>query len=170
MIHCQFAGRKFAAAMMADAGGALAFPPLAGAQLMCLLPFAVAFFTKYFSWSYLAAGFLYAMVGLGTVNIVWLHRYGTHRAFTFRHPIYRFIIRNLTIRIVPEEAYIPSHHVHHAFTEQPGDPYNAYGGRLYCLLAGELHQGIAQNLTPADYEKVVSMVKHTGVPISSMRA
>lgn len=134
---------------------------------LCLVPFAVVFFTRYFSWPLLAIGLLYAMVGLGTVNIVWLHRYCTHRAFTFSHPIFRELIRNLTIRIVPEEAYVLSHHVHHAYTEQPGDPYNVHGGRLYCLLAGELHQGIAQNLSPQDYARAVSMLKHTGLICNS---
>ena len=105
----------------------------------------------------------HAIDGLGTVNIVWLHRYGTHRAFTFSHPVFRFIVRNLTIRIVPEEAYVLSHHVHHAFTEKPGDPYNAHCGRLYCLLAGELHQGIALDLSREDYGRAVSMLKHTGL-------
>lgn len=130
---------------------------------VCLLPFAAMFFAHYFSWLLLVAGFVYAMVGLGTVNIVWLHRYSTHRAFTFRHPAYRFIVRNLTIRIVPEEVYVLSHHVHHALTERAGDPYNAHGGRLYCLLAGELHQGIALDLSREDYARAVAMIKHTGV-------
>jgi fatty-acid desaturase len=130
---------------------------------LCLVPFTVLFFTRYFSWGRLAIGFLYAMVGLGTVNIVWLHRYCTHRAFTFRHPAYRFVIRNLTIRLVPEEAYVVSHHVHHAFPEQAGDPYNALCGRLYCFLAGELHQPIARDLSPADYARTVALVNHTGV-------
>lgn len=130
---------------------------------LCLLPFAVLFLTRYFSWSLLVVGFLYSMVALGTVNIVWLHRYGSHRAFAFSHPFFAFIIRNLTIRLVPEEVYIVSHHVHHAMPEQPGDPYNALGGRLYCFLAGELHQPIARNLSKADYERAVNMVVHTGV-------
>src|SRR3954453_17403528 len=56
---------------------------------LVLVPFAVLFLTRYFSWKLLAVGLLYALVGLGTVNIVWLHRYCTHRAFTFRHPFYR---------------------------------------------------------------------------------
>ena len=73
---------------------------------LCLSPFTVLFFTRYFSWKLFAVGFLYAMVALGTVNIVWLHRYCTHRAFTFSHPFYRFIIRNLTLRLVPEEGYV----------------------------------------------------------------
>ncbi len=134
---------------------------------LALLPFAVVFFTQYFSWTLALAGFAYAMVVLGTVNIVWLHRFGTHRAFTFSHPLYRFVIRNLTIRIIPEEVYIVSHHVHHTYSEQAGDPYNVHGGRLYCLLAAELHQGIARDLSPADYARTVSLVAHTGVITNS---
>ncbi|MEO8797351.1 MAG: acyl-CoA desaturase [Polyangiaceae bacterium] len=130
---------------------------------LCLVPFAVLFFTRYFSWPLLVVGFLYAMVGLGTVNIVWLHRYCTHRAFTFSHPFYRFIIRNLTIRLVPEEVYVVSHHVHHAFPEKAGDPYNSLGGRLYCFLAGELHQPIARDLTEKEYARAAGFVDHTGV-------
>lgn len=132
-----------------------------------LAPFGVMFLVHYFSWKLALVGFLYAMVGLGTVNIVWLHRYCTHRAFTFSHPIYAFIIRNLTLRLVPEEVYVVSHHVHHAMPEQPGDPYNARNGRLYCFLAGELHQPIARNLSRADYARVVGLVEHTGVIANS---
>lgn len=130
---------------------------------LALLPFIYLFAFHYFSWPMLIVGFLYSMVFLGTANIVWLHRYCTHRAFTFRHPIYRFVARNLALRLVPEEVYVVSHHVHHAFAEQPGDPYNAHGGRLYCLLAGELHQPIARDMTRADYAKTVAMLNHTGV-------
>ncbi len=132
-----------------------------------LAPFGYLFLTRYFSWPLALVGFVYAMVGLGTVNSVWLHRYCTHRAFTFRHPVYRFVIRNLTLRLVPEEVYVVSHHVHHAFSEQPGDPYNVNGGRLYCLLAAELHQGIAQDLDPVDYARTVALVSHTGVIANS---
>lgn len=130
---------------------------------LALVPFAVVFFTEYFSWPLLLIGLAYAMIFLGTTNIVWLHRYCTHRAFTFKHPIYRFVLRNLPLRLVPEETYVLSHHVHHAYTEQAGDPYNAHGGRLYCFLAGELHQPIARDLSPADYAKAVAMLNHTGV-------
>ena len=134
---------------------------------LALAPFAIVFLTQFFSWKLALIGFLYAMVGLGTVNIVWLPRYGTHRAFTFSHPIYRFVIRNLTLRLVPEEVYIVSHHVHHAFSEQIGDPYNVRGGRLYCLLAAELHQGLALDLSPVDYARAAALVSHTGVRINS---
>jgi sn-1 stearoyl-lipid 9-desaturase len=128
-----------------------------------LVPFLVVFLTQYFSWLKLGMGLLYALVWLGTANTVWLHRYCTHQAFTFSHPIYRFIARNLTVRIIAEELYVVSHHVHHGYTEEAGDPYNAHGGRLYCFLAAELHQTIARDLSPKEYQRVVDMVKHTGV-------
>jgi sn-1 stearoyl-lipid 9-desaturase len=57
--------------------------------------------------------------------------------------------------------------VHHAYPEQAGDPYNVHGGRLYCLLAAELHQGIAHDMSPADYTRTVSLVAHTGMITNS---
>jgi sn-1 stearoyl-lipid 9-desaturase len=130
---------------------------------LALVPFLIVFLTQYFSWLRLGGGLLYSLVWLGTANTVWLHRYCTHQAFAFSHPIYRFIARNLTVRIIAEELYVVSHHVHHAYTEEAGDPYNAHGGRLYCFLAAELHQTIARDLSPKEYQRVVDMVKHTGV-------
>jgi len=97
------------------------------------------------------------------VNIVWLHRYCTHRAFTFSHPFYRFVIRNLTLRVVPEEVYVVSHLVHHAFRKKRATRTTRSAGALYCFLAGELHQPIARNLDAKDYSRVVALVDHTGV-------
>lgn len=130
---------------------------------LALLPFGVVFLTKYFSWKLMLAGFVYSMVWIGTHGTVYLHRYSTHRAFTFRNGFYRFVCRNLSPKIVPEEVYVVSHHVHHAYSDLPGDPYNARAGWLYCFLAGELHQQINQNLTPKDYEAVCGLVRHTGM-------
>ncbi|MGZ3699244.1 MAG: acyl-CoA desaturase, partial [Bdellovibrionota bacterium] len=121
------------------------------------------FFAHYFSWKLLAIGFVYSMVILGSYGTVWLHRYGTHRGFTFKHPIWAFFVRNLVIKIVPEETYIISHHVHHKFSEQPGDPYNVNGGWLYCFLADATHQPIAQGLNETDYQRVSGLIEHTGV-------
>lgn len=130
---------------------------------LLLFPFGVVFLSTYFSWPRMLAGFLYAMVGIGTHGTVYLHRYGTHRCFTFSNRFYLFICRNLTLKIVPEETYIVSHHVHHAYSDRPGDPYNAGAGWLYCFLAAELHQQINRRLSPTDYAKVAGLVKHTGM-------
>jgi fatty-acid desaturase len=130
---------------------------------LMLVPFGVVFLTQYFSWKLMLLGFLYSMVWIGTHGTVWLHRYSTHRAFTFRNAFYRALCRELSIKIVPEETYVVSHHVHHAYSDLPGDPYNAQAGWLYCFLAAELHQPINRELGPKDYEQLVGLVRHTGI-------
>jgi stearoyl-CoA desaturase (delta-9 desaturase) len=62
---------------------------------------------------------------------------------------------------------IVSHHVHHSKSDQPGDPYNAQAGFLYCFLADVNHQPISKNLTQQDYNRVKSLMQHTGVPANT---
>jgi fatty-acid desaturase len=125
--------------------------------------FLALFLVRYFSWPRLAVGFIYSMVLLGTHGTVYLHRYSTHRAYRFRNRVWRFVCQNLVIKIVPEETYVVSHHVHHRLSERPGDPYNALGGWLYCFLADVNHQPIAKNLSESQYRRVVRLLDHTGV-------
>jgi fatty-acid desaturase len=125
----------------------------------CLFIFAF----KYFNFYLLGVAFLYSMIFMGTHGTIWYHRYCTHGAYTFSSKIWRFITRNLTINIVPEETYVISHHVHHAKSDEPGDPYNATAGFLYCFLADVNHQPIAHNLTEGEYARVVKLMAHTGV-------
>lgn len=127
----------------------------------------VIFLTKFFTWPLFILGFVYSMVGLGTHGTIWLHRYSSHRAYQFKNPVFRFICKNLVIKIVPEEVYAISHHVHHYRSEKPGDPYNVNGGWLYCFLADANHQGIAKNLSEKDYRRVSGMLEHTGMRLNS---
>jgi fatty-acid desaturase len=135
--------------------------------VLCLLPFFLLFIFKYFTWWLFLAGFLYSMVGMGSHGTVWYHRYCTHGAFKFRNSFWRFVTQHLVIKVVPEEIYVVSHHVHHSKSDQPGDPYNANAGFLYCFLADTNHQPIAKNLTEADYTKAVDLLNHTGVKCNS---
>ena len=125
------------------------------------------FFISHFSFGLLAIGLVYSMVVMGTHGTVYLHRYSTHRAYTFRNSFTRFFVRNLTIKIIPEEIYVISHHVHHWRSEQPGNPYNVHGGFLYCFLADAIHQRIAQDLSEKDYLNVTKLLGHTGVKINT---
>ncbi len=136
-------------------------------QVLCLMPFFFLFLFKYFNWWLLGIGFLYSMVLMGTHGTIWYHRYGTHRAYKFSNKFWRFFTQNFVIKVVPEETYIVSHQVHHAKSDQPGDPYNANAGFLYCFLADVNHQPIAKDLSEEDYEKVVKLVEHTGVKPNS---
>jgi stearoyl-CoA desaturase (delta-9 desaturase) len=138
-------------------------------MILCMLPFCYFFLVHYFSWKLLPVLFIYMMIIMGTHGTIWLHRYCTHRSFTFRNGLWRFITQNLVIKTVPEELYVISHHVHHAKSDQPGDPYNARAGFLYCFLAEVNHQGINKDMNENDYRRTAHFMKHTGVEINSYK-
>lgn len=144
-------------------------PFLSWLKVLCLLPFFILFFVKFFSvWTALAV-FVYGMIIMGTHGTIWHHRYCTHGAFRFKNGFWQFFTRQLTLSIIPEEIYVISHHVHHARSDQPGDPYNAHGGFLYCFLADVNHQPIAKDLDEADYGRVTRLMAHTGVKGNTYR-
>jgi len=131
--------------------------------VLFLAPFLVLFIFKFFSFTGLIIAFIYSMIIMGTHGTIWHHRYCTHRAYKFTNNFWRFFTQNLTLKIIPEEIYAISHHVHHALSDQPGDPYNAQGGFLYCFLADVNHQPIARNMSEKDYNKCVNLMSHTGI-------
>src|SRR5476651_1989093 len=131
-------------------------------MVLILAPCLFLFIFKFFTFKLLIAAFVYSMIILGTHGTIWHHRYCTHRAYKFKNNFWRFFTQNLTIKIIPEEIYVISHHVHHAKSDQPGDPYNASAGFLYCFLADVNHQPIARNMSEKDYGRCVKLMKHTG--------
>ncbi|PZF73643.1 fatty acid desaturase family protein [Taibaiella soli] len=139
-------------------------------QLACLLPFLLAFLVFHFSIGLFAVGFVYSMILMGTHGTIWYHRYCTHGAYTFKNNFWRFVTQHLVIKTVFEEIYTVSHHVHHAKSDEPGDPYNANAGFLYCFLADANHQPINRNLSAEEYQRVVHLMKHTGVTANSYEA
>ncbi len=132
-------------------------------KVLLLIPFFFLFVFNYFTWPLFAIAFVYSMVIMGTHGTIWYHRYCTHKAYRFKNAFWRFFTRNLTISIIPEEIYVISHHVHHAKSDQPGDPYNASAGFLYCFLADVNHQPVAKNLSEGNYRRIAAMMRHTGV-------
>ncbi|MDN3550218.1 fatty acid desaturase [Mucilaginibacter aquaedulcis] len=132
-------------------------------KVFCLSSFFILFLIFYLSWWTVLAAFIYGMIIMGTHGTIWHHRYCTHGAYKFRNNFWRFVTQNLTINVIPEEIYAISHHVHHSKSDQPGDPYNAQAGFLYCFLADVNHQPIAKDLTQADYDRVKSLMAHTGI-------
>ena len=137
--------------------------------VLCLFPFLLLFIFKFFNWYYFAAAFVYSMIIMGTHGTIWHHRYCTHGAYRFRNNFWRFFTQNLTIKAIPEEIYALSHHVHHAKSDQPGDPYNANAGFLYCFLADVNHQPINRNLSEVDYNKSLNLMKHVGIKANSYK-
>ncbi|HMO60595.1 MAG TPA: fatty acid desaturase [Ferruginibacter sp.] len=136
---------------------------------VCMLPFFFFFITRYFSFGLLGIFLLYSMIIMSTHGTIWFHRYCTHRAYTFSHPVWRFFTQNLVLRTFPEEIYVISHHVHHAKSDKPGDPYNSRAGLMYCMLSDVNHQSINRELTEEEYAKTANMLSHTGVVRNSYR-
>lgn len=139
-------------------------PFMSWMKVACMVPLLMLFVFKFFTFPLLVAAFLYSMIIMGTHGTIWHHRYCTHGAYKFRNKFWRIITQNLTISMIPEEIYVISHHVHHAKSDRPGDPYNAQAGFLYCFLADVNHQPIATDLTETAYNRVKLLMKHTGVP------
>lgn len=137
------------------------------AMVVLMLPFFFIFIFRYFSLPLFAIALVYGFVIMSTHGTIWYHRYCTHRAYTFSHPVWRFMTQNLVVKTFPEEIYVVSHHVHHALSDKPGDPYNAKGGFLYCMLSDVNHQGVAEDLSEADHARVTSLLKNTGVELNS---
>ena len=135
----------------------------------CMLPFFYLFVTQYFSWWALLVIPVYAMIIMGTHGTIWFHRFCTHKAYKFSHPIFRVITQNLVIKTLPEEIYVVSHHVHHTKSDLPGDPYNSRAGLMYCMLSDVNHQGINRNLSEKDYQKARHFMEHTGVQLNSYK-
>lgn len=133
----------------------------------CMVPFFVVFLVYYFSWPLLIAFVVYAMIIMSTHGTIWFHRFCTHKAYTFKHPFWRFFTQNLVIKTFPEEIYVVSHHVHHVKSDMPGDPYNPKGGFWYCMLSDVNHQSINKNLDEADYNRAVHFMKHSGVKLNT---
>jgi len=142
-------------------------PFMSWSKVAVSVPFLFFFIFVHFSWAMLAVAFVYSMIIMGTHGTIWHHRYCTHNAYTFKNKFWRFVTQNLTISMIPEEIYVVSHHVHHAKSDQPGDPYNASGGFLYCFLADVNHQPIAKDLTEEHYQRAAGLMCNTGVKINS---
>ncbi|MDX2189894.1 MAG: fatty acid desaturase [Bacteroidota bacterium] len=137
--------------------------------VICMLPFLFMVIFYYFQWYTVPLVALYSVVVMSVHGTIWYHRYSTHHAFEFSNPIWRFITQNLVIKVIPEEAYVVSHHVHHSLSDQPGDPYNATAGILYCFLADTNHQGIAKNMNEEDYKRTAGFLKHTGIVMNNYK-
>ena len=135
----------------------------------CMIPFLVVFLTRYLSWPLIAVTVVYAMVIMSTHGTIWFHRYCTHRAYKFSHSIWRIITQNLVIKTFPEEIYVISHHVHHVKSDEPGDPYNAQGGFMYCMLSDVNHQSISKSLCSENYKRTSRFMEHTGVGINTYK-
>jgi stearoyl-CoA desaturase (delta-9 desaturase) len=123
-----------------------------------------------FVW-FLATHFSIAAIGtltfigwfVGTVyNTVWYHRYCSHQAFKFSNIWFARIFSWTNPIFLREESYVIPHRIHHAKSDEPGDPYGPHLGWLGSYLATETQQKTTRRLTTAEYERLVKSLGHVG--------
>lgn len=143
------------------------FPLYAWMLVFILMPFFLLLVTKYLTVANALIAFVYGMIIMGSHGTMWYHRYSTHNAFTFKNNFWKFISQHLVIKVIPEELYVVSHHVHHEKSDKPGDPYNAFGGFFYCFLADTNHQLMNRDLSEEDYNIAKKNIEHTGTVMNT---
>ncbi len=131
---------------------------------ICMIPFLFVFVVHFFSMKLCFTLIFYSLIVMSIHSTIWYHRFCTHKAFTFSHPIWRIITQNIVIKTFPEELYVISHHVHHAKSDLPGDPYNPLGGLVYCLLSDVNHQSISKKPHKQARGQQLNKTHHTKMP------
>jgi stearoyl-CoA desaturase (delta-9 desaturase) len=128
----------------------------------------VGFFGLSLSWRGILV-FIASIAMVGTLtNTFWLHRYCSHRAFRFRHPLIPRVLCWFNGLAVAEDKYAIAHFVHHLRSDKVGDPYGPHLGRLGSYLATSFFsKRLNRQLTPRQYERMTGLVRHVGYPIAS---
>lgn len=134
--------------------------------LLLIIP-AIIFVTQYWDLKIFLLCIPYTLLVKNIHGTAYLHRFCSHKAFEVKNKFFLMIFRNLTVKVIPEEVFAISHHVHHALSDKPGDPYNTFAGWLYCYLADVNHQAIARDLSENEYAGVRKMMAHTGIKLNS---
>jgi len=95
---------------------------------------------------------------------VWYHRYCTHRAYTFRNMLWPRLFLWLNPVCFREESYVIPHHVHHARSDKPGDPYGPHLGWLGSYLATP---NLNTEINRSDYGRLARSLRHIGLPTNT---
>lgn len=103
-------------------------------------------------------------------NTVWFHRYCSHKAFRFRSRLVRSIFLWTNPIFLREETYALPHHVHHAASDRPRDPYGPHLGWLGSFVAFETAQKTNTDIPRFRYEALKKLLAHVGVPMNSYEA
>ena len=106
-----------------------------------------------------------ALIGsfIGTIyNTVWYHRYCSHQAYKFSSIWFARAFLWTNPLFLREECYVIPHRIHHAKSDEPGDPYGPHLGWLGSYLATETVQKMNRNITFSEYERLVKSLAHVG--------
>jgi sn-1 stearoyl-lipid 9-desaturase len=131
---------------------------------------AVVYSTWYLTWESIPSRIVSTAIGLGfgvVYHSVWWHRYCTHKAFTFRSLFWARLFTWTNPLAYRDETFVIPHRIHHQTADRPGDPYTPLAGWLVCYLSAETAQRMNTQLTRAQYERLVSGLRHIGLRTNS---
>jgi fatty-acid desaturase len=100
---------------------------------------------------------------IGTVyNTMWYHRFCSHQAFKFSSIWFARVFLWTNPVCFREESYVIPHRIHHAKSDEPGDPYGPHLGWLGSYLATETQQKTNRKLSATEYERLERSLSHVG--------
>jgi stearoyl-CoA desaturase (delta-9 desaturase) len=138
------------------------------AGYLATIPATVLFFAFYVNVPSLLAYFACFYLLANVYNTVWYHRYCSHYAFRFSHPL----IPKLFLWFNPfgyrEEVYALNHYVHHNHSDEDQDPYGPHLGWLGTYLASSCNLDTA--ITEREYDRLKHSVAHIGFPCASFES
>ncbi|UPG85814.1 hypothetical protein L2Y94_00175 [Luteibacter aegosomatis] len=125
----------------------------------------IMFFARFASLYTMAAYFAFFFFLANVSNTIWYHRYVSHRAFQFAHPVIPRIILWLNPLGYREEVYALVHHIHHTKADSDEDPNGPQLGWLGNYAASYFE--IDTDMTREQYERLKARLLHVGMPFSS---
>lgn len=125
----------------------------------------IIFFARYVSVSTMVAYFAMFMFLANVANTIWYHRYVSHRAFQFAHPVIPKIILWLNPLGYREEVYALVHHIHHTKSDTDDDPNGPQLSWLGNYAASYFE--IDTDMSRAQYEHLKARLAHVGMRFSS---
>jgi len=121
------------------------------------------FLVTHFSIASLVSVVVIACFISSVYNTVWYHRYCSHQAFRFRSIWFARVFLWTNPVCFREESYVIPHRLHHAKSDEPGDPYGPHLGWLGSYLATETQQKTNRDLAAAEYNRLVNRLAHIGL-------
>ncbi|MBX2884242.1 MAG: hypothetical protein KTR32_30080 [Granulosicoccus sp.] len=111
--------------------------------------------------------FAYAVtVGLAVghiYNTIWFHRYCSHSAFKFKKRWYTLVFLYTDPIFFGDDSYAIPHLVHHAKTDQAGDPYGPHIGWLASFLGPYINTCINPNISEKSYAAIRKRFSHINI-------
>ena len=127
--------------------------------LFCGCMFMV-FFTCYFNIKNSLVLFALLLVQANFFHTFWYHRYASHKAFKFSHPVFPVLIKWLNSMAIKEEIYVIPHAIHHRLSDSVYDPYGPHLGAIGSFLSPESQNYFNREMDEKSFNTCLKLMNH----------